>query len=134
MHGETEVILTVKEIVWARFSPSGLTVSASRAQVMLWERDPGTGQYARRLTLDDHQAAVNVVEFDDNFIVSASGDRSIRVWRTTTGEAHRVLRGHHRGARVPSPCPPDESGCLPRVVPDAASALTSCSALYQSSV
>lgn len=44
-----------------------------------------------------HRAAVNVVDFDEKYIVSASGDRSIKVWNTSTCEFVRTLNGHKRG-------------------------------------
>lgn len=40
-----------------------------------------------------HRAAVNVVDFDDRYIVSASGDRTIKVSR----ERERGGRGKERG-------------------------------------
>jgi WD40 repeat protein len=40
---------------------------------------------------------VNVVDFDEKYIVSASGDRTIKVWNTSTCEFVRTLNGHKRG-------------------------------------
>ena len=34
-----------------------------------------------RRVLVGHRAAVNVVDFDDKYIVSASGDRTIKVYK-----------------------------------------------------
>lgn len=39
-----------------------------------------------RRVLVGHRAAVNVVDFDDKYIVSASGDRTIKVTRATVHE------------------------------------------------
>ncbi|KAJ8952902.1 hypothetical protein NQ318_006519 [Aromia moschata] len=39
----------------------------------------------------------NVVDFDEKYIVSASGDRTIKVWNTSTCEFVRTLNGHKRG-------------------------------------
>ena len=50
-----------------------------------------------RRVLVGHRAAVNVVDFDDKYIVSASGDRTIKVWSTATCEFVRTLNGHKRG-------------------------------------
>ena len=50
-----------------------------------------------RRVLVGHRAAVNVVDFDSRFIVSASGDRTIKVWNTATCEFVRTLNGHKRG-------------------------------------
>ncbi|VDM37042.1 unnamed protein product [Toxocara canis] len=50
-----------------------------------------------RRILVGHRAAVNVVDFDQTYIVSASGDRTIKVWSADTCEFVRTLNGHKRG-------------------------------------
>jgi len=50
-----------------------------------------------RRMLVGHRAAVNVIDFDRRYIVSASGDRTIKVWDMSTCEFVRTLNGHKRG-------------------------------------
>ena len=40
------------------------------------------------------RAAVNAIDFDKQYIVSASGDRTIKVWSTSSGELVHTLEGH----------------------------------------
>lgn len=44
----------------------------------MWDMASATDITLRRV-LVGHRAAVNVVDFDDKYIVSASGDRTIKV-------------------------------------------------------
>lgn len=50
-----------------------------------------------RRILMGHRAAVNVIDFDEKYIISASGDRTIKVWNTLDAEFVRTLVGHDRG-------------------------------------
>jgi len=47
-------------------------------------------------TLEDHTGSVSACAFspDGRFIVSASYDRTLRVWETATGQMLRTLEGH----------------------------------------
>ena len=64
--------------------------------IAVWDMVSPTEINLRRV-LVGHRAAVNVVDFDDKYIVSASGDRTIKVWSTATCEFVRTLNGHKRG-------------------------------------
>lgn len=64
--------------------------------IAVWEMASANEVNLRR-TLVGHRAAVNVVDLDRRFIVSASGDRTIKVWSTSTCEFVRTLSGHRRG-------------------------------------
>eukprot|EP00042_Codosiga_hollandica_P035014 m.254974 g.254974 ORF g.254974 m.254974 type:complete len:488 (+) comp54541_c0_seq2:137-1600(+) len=57
----------------------------------------GQTEYALERTLLEHSAAVNSIDFDESLLVSASGDRTIRIWRREDGSCDHVLRDHQRG-------------------------------------
>ncbi|KAG4301634.1 hypothetical protein PCK1_002119 [Pneumocystis canis] len=44
-----------------------------------------------------HRAAVNAVQLKEDQIVSAGGDRTIRIWNIYTGVCLRTIMGHQRG-------------------------------------
>ena len=58
---------------------NGLMVTCSKDRsIAVWDMASPTDISLRRV-LVGHRAAVNVVDFDDKYIVSASGDRTINV-------------------------------------------------------
>lgn len=53
--------------------------------------------YTQLMTLEGHGAAVNAIQIQGNTIVSASGDRLIRVWDLATGACTKSVPGHMKG-------------------------------------
>ncbi|KAF2690168.1 WD40 repeat-like protein [Lentithecium fluviatile CBS 122367] len=53
--------------------------------------------YSLMMTLEGHGAAVNAIQVLDGQIVSASGDRSVKVWDVRTGACVRTFSGHSKG-------------------------------------
>ncbi|KAF1997404.1 WD40 repeat-like protein [Amniculicola lignicola CBS 123094] len=53
--------------------------------------------YTHLMTLEGHNAAVNAIQILDGQIVSASGDRSVKVWNVRTGACLRTFSGHSKG-------------------------------------
>lgn len=53
--------------------------------------------YSLIMTLEGHGAAVNAIQIFDGQIVSASGDRSVKVWDVRTGACTRTFSGHSKG-------------------------------------
>ncbi|EXJ81858.1 hypothetical protein A1O1_07923 [Capronia coronata CBS 617.96] len=53
--------------------------------------------YMLLLTLVGHSAAVNAIQIHGDLIVSASGDRLIKVWNARDGKLLRTLQGHAKG-------------------------------------
>ncbi|KAL4891872.1 WD40-repeat-containing domain protein [Aspergillus ambiguus] len=53
--------------------------------------------YSLLMTLSGHSTAVNAVQMDEDEIVSASGDRLIKVWNLHNGTCKRTLPGHKKG-------------------------------------
>ncbi|KAL1965065.1 hypothetical protein VTN77DRAFT_6125 [Rasamsonia byssochlamydoides] len=53
--------------------------------------------YSLLMTLDGHGAAVNAIQINDDEIVSASGDRLIKIWSIHNGACLKTLMGHQKG-------------------------------------
>jgi F-box and WD-40 domain protein 1/11 len=54
-------------------------------------------EYSLLMTLHGHTAAVNAIQILDDQIVSASGDRHIKVWDVKTGTCQKTITGHQKG-------------------------------------
>jgi F-box and WD-40 domain protein 1/11 len=54
-------------------------------------------EYSLLMTLTGHTAAVNAIQVLDGQIVSASGDRHIKVWDIKTGMCVKTIYGHQKG-------------------------------------
>ena len=53
--------------------------------------------YTHLMTLDQHGAAVNAIQIYQNQLVSASGDRNLRIWDIHTGECITKIHAHEKG-------------------------------------
>ena len=53
--------------------------------------------YSLVMQLEGHGAAINAIQIDCDKIVSASGDRNIKIWDIRSGRLLHTLVGHHKG-------------------------------------
>jgi F-box and WD-40 domain protein 1/11 len=53
--------------------------------------------YTLLMTVEGHGAAVNAMQIHGDDIVTASGDRMIKVWNIRTGACSKTLMGHEKG-------------------------------------
>lgn len=61
------------------------------------DQQPTLPPFTMISVLEGHGAAVNAVQIVEDEIVSASGDRHIKVWDWKTGVCKRTLIGHNKG-------------------------------------
>lgn len=54
-------------------------------------------EYSLLATLEGHNAAVNAIQILGNQIVSASGDRLIKIWDSKSGKCLKTIQGHNKG-------------------------------------
>ncbi|OAF71238.1 putative E3 ubiquitin ligase complex SCF subunit sconB [Intoshia linei] len=86
----------VEAVLHLKFLKDMLVSCSKDRSVAIWKIcSPTDIKYVTALV--GHRAAVNVVDFDMRYIVSASGDRSIKIWYTNSLEFVRTLNGHKRG-------------------------------------
>ncbi|KAA8648700.1 hypothetical protein EYZ11_010689 [Aspergillus tanneri] len=53
--------------------------------------------YTLLMSMEGHGAAVNAIQINEDEIVSASGDRLIKVWNLRNGACKKTLIGHEKG-------------------------------------
>ncbi|OOF98111.1 hypothetical protein ASPCADRAFT_142019 [Aspergillus carbonarius ITEM 5010] len=53
--------------------------------------------YSLLMILEGHTAAVNAIQINEDEIVSASGDRLIKVWNLRNGACRKTVIGHEKG-------------------------------------
>ncbi|KAI9359996.1 quinon protein alcohol dehydrogenase-like superfamily [Zopfochytrium polystomum] len=90
LRGHTDSVLNL------RFDDTTIITCSKDKTMRIWDR--WTGEL--RATLSEHRAAVNAVQFVGHSIVSASGDRFVKVWkwdRMSGAKVVRTLAGHIRG-------------------------------------
>ncbi|KAK3952319.1 F-box/WD-40 repeat-containing protein [Pseudoneurospora amorphoporcata] len=78
-------------------SPVGTTVNVGYNIPPSIEDAPVIAPWTMIGSLTGHSAAVNAVQIHEREIVSASGDRYIKVWDWPTQEVQRTIIGHHKG-------------------------------------
>lgn len=61
------------------------------------DQQPTLPPFTMISVLEGHSAAVNAVQIVDDEVVSASGDRQIKVWKWETGFCTRTFVGHNKG-------------------------------------
>ena len=66
-------------VLHLRFSHGTMVTCSKDRSIAVWQMNSPADINIRRV-LVGHRAAVNVVDFDEKYIVSASGDRTIKVW------------------------------------------------------
>jgi F-box and WD-40 domain protein 1/11 len=66
-------------VLHLRFADGIMVTCSKDRSIAVWQMNSSLDITIRRV-LVGHRAAVNVVDFDEKYIVSASGDRTIKVW------------------------------------------------------
>ncbi|KAI9800639.1 MAG: hypothetical protein M1825_003961 [Sarcosagium campestre] len=70
---------------------------AAEGRLANGHKPPPLPKYSLLMTLKGHNAAVNAIQVDRDEVVSASGDRTIKVWSLQTGLVQTTIPGHNKG-------------------------------------
>ncbi|RMD41270.1 hypothetical protein DV735_g3873, partial [Chaetothyriales sp. CBS 134920] len=76
---------------WAAHDPSTLEADLAHGAVK------ALPAYQLLMTFVGHGAAINAIQIVDDIVVSASGDRLIKIWTVKTGQMLRSIPGHQKG-------------------------------------
>ncbi|RMZ76179.1 hypothetical protein DV737_g4946, partial [Chaetothyriales sp. CBS 132003] len=88
----TEAVRVADHIVdWASQEPSALEAKLANGTIRAMPA------YQLLMTFVGHGAAINAIQIADDMVVSASGDRLIKIWKVKTGQMIRSLPGHQKG-------------------------------------
>ncbi|KAJ1740490.1 hypothetical protein LPJ55_004410 [Coemansia sp. RSA 990] len=77
-----------------RFTDRWLVTASKDRMLHVWRRDQ---DYAHAFDLAGHAVAINAISLHGDVLVSASGDRTIKLWNLTTRTCVQTLDEHTRG-------------------------------------
>ncbi|KAJ2849131.1 hypothetical protein J3B02_003835, partial [Coemansia erecta] len=78
-----------------RFNDKWLATACKDGVVRVWRRKQQT--FVDPFELNGHAVAINAIDLHEDTLVSASGDRTIRVWDLVARSCTMTLAGHARG-------------------------------------
>lgn len=65
--------------------------------IAIWVLHAPNNIKLQRIIFNGHSKSIYRVDFDQKYIISASGDKTIKIWLTSSADFVRTLSGHTRG-------------------------------------
>ena len=84
------------DVLYLRFGSTTMVTCSKDRTIAVWDIKSPKDIMLQRVLIG-HGGGVNVAVFNDKYIVSGSGDQTIKVWQTSTSEFVRTLHGHRGG-------------------------------------